>query len=347
MRFSEGAAKFSTGMKNLTDRGLAELGDAGCGATLQFLSLLGLHTVSDAGIASLGLPGNAPALTSLSLDRMDLVTDVGLLSLSSMGTPLAYLLLQNVCRLTLDGVGEFLARRSCLPDLQVTLGSGMFKREPDHCVFRGASPVQLLASHMAAFFAMGTDNSVSALHSLRCHVLSPVLRLLHQLPGHNTEGKLLQFLPEDVWKLVLGYCERSVYRDLVVDLGGGVSREFYHLAKNSLVVQRLHHPPTLLCGLVWMQSRESHCVLTKSMEVLCPVTAQQVARLCACPGFHRLSHLQVTVRRTGGRDDPWRLWTMDSLMRGLVELGLGNVAVTVQQGNGPRAQRVVFRKHGR
>ena len=42
MRFSEGAAKFSTGMKNLTDRGLAELGDAGCGATLQFLSLLGM-----------------------------------------------------------------------------------------------------------------------------------------------------------------------------------------------------------------------------------------------------------------------------------------------------------------
>ena len=39
----------------------------------------------------------------------------------SSSSPLTLLL--DVCRLTLDGVGEFLARRSCLPDLQVTLGS--------------------------------------------------------------------------------------------------------------------------------------------------------------------------------------------------------------------------------
>ena len=76
---------------------------------------------------------------------------------------------------------------------------------------------------------------------------------------------LSRMLPEDVWHEVLECANPDEYAVLARQ-SAGVSREFYWLLKNSVTTIRIHRPVVSLCGLVWLQSRDTHFSSIKCVE---------------------------------------------------------------------------------
>ena len=76
---------------------------------------------------------------------------------------------------------------------------------------------------------------------------------------------MAQKLPEEVWREVMEYVHPIPYSELTRN-GGGVSREFYWILKNSVTTIRLYHPVVPLCGLVWLASRDSNFSRIKCVE---------------------------------------------------------------------------------
>ena len=101
-------------------------------------------------------------------------------------------------------------------------------------------------------------------------------------------------LPDEVWKMVLGYVDPAEYQTLTTK-DCGVSREFYWMLKNSVRCLHLSSPPHALLSLVWMRTREEFCAPVKCVTVTFPILDEEVRTLLESPGFHRLRLLRIVL----------------------------------------------------
>ena len=184
--------------------------------------------------------------------------------------------------------------------------------------FSNASDLELFASHMAVLHVLKNDGVPI---SLDRHILPPIRPLLGPSRLSEFTAIMLESLPEEVWRLVLGFADPAAYQTFS-RRAMGVSREFYYLQKNSVVSVHLFHPPTLLNGMMWFLSRANNCAPIEYLTVSFPVTAHHVIRLLECPGFREVSKLVVLRRYFGRNRDLWNSWCFKRFQDDLVEYGL-------------------------
>ena len=191
------------------------------------------------------------------------------------------------------------------------------------------SHLENFAAHVAILHSMGNPRLASSFESLRSLVPQNVWTLT--APSALTEFApvVTRRVPEDIWKVVLGYTDPELYCQITRRASAaGISREFYYLLKNSMVHLRFVHPPSPLCGEVWLHSRDPACAPVKSLEVRFPITSRHVRSLLKHHGLQRLCCIRVHPSFY----DPWS-WSSDSLVDELRQCGLHQVHIDCESEN--------------
>mgnify|MGYP001069737295 CR=1 FL=1 len=307
--------------EGVTDCGLSALASAGCGAQLTSLTFFGLKDgVTDCGLSALASAGCGAQLTSLFLFGLeDGVTDRGLSALASAGcgAKLTTLTLWDLKEGVTDAALSALALVGCGTRL-VSISLQGFPAVQRN-ILPSASDLELFASHICVLASLGDTCLTSASASLKQHLHSSFLPLLHPYFDRDFKATVSRVLPEEVWRGVLGYADPDEYYALTRH-AAGVSREFYWLLKNSLTTFRVHRPVVPLCGLVWLHSRDTHFSRIKCVEVGFPAKGVELEGIFRFAGYARRHLIQVTILPGAKRYSEW--FCEDRLMADLATLGV-------------------------